>query len=150
MPISIGREPATPAGPLYTRDRALADGFIIDISDHAREAYFRCPMAVSDNLFYRYLSPHYDLLAQGESLSGRIKSVLARLITAIRANPKARRLTFTTTFVMLPDSNPIPAPIPVKITASLGSGDDGKPVITLSLPEENTTRFIIEPSLDYI
>jgi hypothetical protein len=66
--------------------------------------------------------------------------MLAHLITAIHANPTARQLTFTVPFVMLSDHNPIPTPISVQITARLDSADDGTPVITLSLPEDDTPQ----------
>lgn len=139
MPPPIGPGlPPDPATPAYTRTQALADGLLIDISDDAQGAYFRCPMAVSAPLFYNYCSPPYNLLAHGQSLSGRIRDMLAHLITAIHANPTARQLTFTVPFVMLPGNQPVPTP--VQITARLDSGDDGTPVITLSLPEDDTPQ----------
>jgi hypothetical protein len=142
MPTPIGPGlPTDPAAPSCTRAQALADGLLIDISDFAKEAYFRCPMAATGNLFYNYLSPHYDLLSWGQSLSARILDTLAVLKTAIRANPTARQLTFTASFVMLMEHTP--APIPVQITATLGHGDDGKPVITLSQAEDDIPQNLL-------
>jgi hypothetical protein len=117
-----------------TRAQALAAGTLIDISDFSKEAGFRCPMAVSNDLFYNYLSPHYDLLSQGQSLTSRIQATLTNLKTAIYAHPQAMTVTFTASFVMFSNSEPIP--ISIQITATLGHGDDGKPVITLFLPED--------------
>jgi hypothetical protein len=134
MPDATG--PGLPAAPVcfsHTRAQALADGLLIDISDFAKEAFFRCPMAVSDSLFYNYLSPDYSLLSQGQSLTSRIQATLAALKTAICENPKARQLNFTNSYVMPTDSKPVP----VEISATLHPGDDDKPVITLSLPEDN-------------
>ncbi|GHT84314.1 hypothetical protein FACS1894137_07200 [Spirochaetia bacterium] len=119
----------------HTRAQALADGTLSDISDFSKEAYFRCPMAVSDDLFYNYLSPPYNLLSQGQSLTSRIQDTLTELKTAIYAHPKALKVIFTASFLMLPDDEP--TPISIQITATLGRGDDGKPVITLSLLEDN-------------
>jgi hypothetical protein len=121
-----------------TRAQALADGILIDISDFAKEAYFCCPMAVSENLFYKYLSPPYNLLSQGQSLTRRIQETLNQLKTAIYDHPKARTLTFTASFVMLPKDRPIP--ISVQVKATLSPGDDGKPVITLSIPEDKDNQ----------
>jgi hypothetical protein len=138
-PIGPGLPPATP---VYssTRAQALADGVLIDISEFSKEAYFRCPMAVTGNLFYHYLSPHYRLLSCGQSLITRIRDTLTVLKTAIYAEPKARQLTFTASFVMFIEHTP--TPVPVQITATLGCDDDGKSVITLSLPEENVPQIL--------
>jgi hypothetical protein len=134
MADTIG--PGLPALPIVSnrsRAQALADGLLVDISGFAKEAFFRCPMAVSDSLFYNYLSPHYGLLSKGQSLTARIQATLAALKTAILANPKARQLTFSHSYVM-PDNS---KPIPVEIIATLHPGDDGKPAITLSPAKEN-------------
>jgi hypothetical protein len=36
---------------LYTRDRAIADGFLVDVSDMAREAGFKWPVAVTRSVW---------------------------------------------------------------------------------------------------
>lgn len=40
----------------YTRDEAVADGLIVDVSQIAQEFGIKAPVAVSDSLFKHYLS----------------------------------------------------------------------------------------------
>jgi hypothetical protein len=61
MSDAIGPAPSY----IHNRVQALADGVLIDISNFSKEANFRCPIAVSDSLFYNYLSPDYSLLSKG-------------------------------------------------------------------------------------
>ena len=117
----------------YTRAQALADGVLIDVSDLAREAGFKLPIAVSDTLYHGYLTPPLELAKQGQSLDGRLWDTLSVLRYAIKASPATDRITFTVLFTMALKTEPVP----VDLFAVCGPGDSGFPVITIMLPSDD-------------
>jgi hypothetical protein len=117
----------------YSRSQALADGVLIDISDIAREAGFRWPVAVSARLCHDVLNPGHSLAARGQSLEGRIWDMLNVLWLASKSSPDTSRLTFSPLFVMAPDG----PPIPITLITTVGPGDQGEPVLTIFLPEDD-------------
>jgi hypothetical protein len=117
----------------YFRSQALADGVLIDISDISREAGFRWPAAVSAHLYHEVLNPGHSLAAQSQSLEGRIWDMLNVLRLVIKSGPDTSRLTFSPLFVMVPDG----PPTPITIIATAGPGDQGEPVLTIFLPEDD-------------
>jgi hypothetical protein len=116
----------------YTRAQALADGVLIDVSDFAREAGFKLPVAVSDTLYHGYLTPPLELAKEGQSLNGRLWDTLSVLRYAIKSASATDRLSFTVLFAQVPDAEPEP----VDLLAVCGPGDSGEPVITIMLPSD--------------
>ncbi len=117
----------------YSRAQALADGVLIDVSELAREAGFKLPVAVSDTLYHGYLMPPLDLVKAGLSFEGRLWDTLSVLRYAIKASPATERLSFTVLFAQAPDT----APEPVNLLAVCGPGDSSEPVITIMLPSDD-------------
>ncbi len=117
----------------YSRASALADGVLIDVSDFAREAGFKLPVAVTDTLYHGYLTPPLELAKEGQSLNGRLWDTLSVLRFAIKASPVTDRLSFTVLFAQVPDAEPEP----VDLLAVCGPGDSGEPVITIMLPSDD-------------
>ncbi len=116
----------------YTRAQALEDGFLVELDATAKEAGFKWPVAVTRTV-YEVLKPSAALKAQGQSFAGRAWDMLAILrYESCRASDKAVIL-FAPLFVLEPGK----APRPVEFKAECGPGDDGEPVITISLPEED-------------
>ena len=123
---------------VYTRARAIEDGLLVDVSDTAREAGFRLPVAVTRTVWDRLVA-----LPQGyrglQDESGRLWDVLwmARHY-ALRASGSDR----VTMCVLvrdlrkdLRDSNRPPRrhyPI-----AAINGGDEGEPVVTVMFPEDD-------------
>lgn len=116
----------------YSRKDALDDGVLIDISELAREAGFKLPVAVSDNLYHGYLKPSPELAKEGQSLNGRLWDTLSVLRYTIKASPATDRLSFTVLFVQAPDAEPAP----VELLVVCGPGDSGEPVITIMVPSD--------------
>ena len=114
---------------VYTRAQALQDGVLVDVSDLAREAGFKWPVAVTDHLFHSYIVPALALVAEGQSITGRLWDVLMVLRHAIRSSKDDTYLRFSVLFQMSPGS----APIPVEIVSVAGPDDDGAPCLTLIL-----------------
>ena len=68
----------------YTREQAIADGVLVDVSETAKEAGFRLPVAVSRAAWYEYVavpkgsSPRTKRAVSG-IFSGSRESAIARL-----------------------------------------------------------------------
>ncbi len=117
----------------YTRAQALADGVLVDVSELAREAGFKLPMAVSDTLYHGYLTPPPELAKEGLSLTGRLWDALSVLRFVIKAAPSTDRISFSVLLQMAPDAEPEP----VDLLAVCGPDDSGFPVITVMLPSDD-------------
>lgn len=114
---------------IYTRTQALQDGVLVDVSDLAREAGFTWPVAVTDHLYHSYIVPALALVAEGQSITGRLWDVLMVLRHAIRSSKDDTYLRFTVLFQMSPGA----APVPVELVSVAGPDDDGSPCLTLML-----------------
>ena len=127
----------------YTRADALADGTLTDLSALAREAGIKFPLAVSSGVF-AVLAPWAQgvecdistptagqpLHGLGQSIDGRAWDLLTILLCEIRRGKGGERVDFAPLFLM-PRSGD--RPIPVKMYAVVGPGDDTAPVITVML-----------------
>lgn len=133
----------------YTRAQAIDDGELIDISELAKEAGFKFPVAVSKGV-YAVLAPwdtglegDHSKPQQGHPLSGLCQSVKGRawdlltiLMWEIKRGHGGERVDFSPLFLMghkwTQDK-----PMPVHMYALCGPGDNAEPVITVMLPGED-------------
>ena len=127
-----------PVVSVYTRAQAIEDGFLIDVSETAREAGFRIPVAVTRTVWSRLVA-----LPEGyrgfQDERGRLWDVLwmARHY-ALRASGSDR----VTMSVLVRDirkdlrdsHRPPRRHCPV---VAIGGGDDGAPVVTVMFPEDD-------------
>jgi len=118
---------------VYSRADALRDGVLRDITSLAKEAGFSVPTAVTEAVYHNYLDPSPELLAAGQSLTGRTWDVLQVLLFAIAVNPDRSCILFKVLFVLSPGS----PPVPIELKAIIGPGDDARPVLTILLPSED-------------
>jgi hypothetical protein len=118
---------------VYTRAQALADGVLVDLSDLAREAGFRVPLAVTETVYKDYLDPSQALADEGQSLQGRAWDMLQVLHFAAAVSPDRDTVFFKVLFALTPGC----PPEPVELKALCHPGDDGEPVLTIMLPEED-------------
>jgi len=117
----------------YSRAQAIADGVLVDVSELAQEVGYRWPVAFTDHLWHDYVVPPLDLVSEGQSISGRLWDVLNVLKYTIGLSKDVSRLNFSVLFAMEPGK----APIPVELVSVAGPGDDGRPTITVMLPEDD-------------
>lgn len=117
---------------VYTRADALRDGVLVDLSDLAREAGFRIPLVVTEAV-YAYLDPSPELIAEGQSLTGRAWDLLQVLRFAAAVYPDRSEIHFKVLFILSPGCPPEPVPL----KALCHPGDDGEPVLTVLLPSED-------------
>jgi hypothetical protein len=117
----------------YTRQQALADGVLVDATSLAREAGFVFPVALTETLYHSYIVPALDLVAEGQSIQGRLWDLLYVLRFAIAKARNADTVLFTVLFLMSPGATPVP----IDLKAICGPGDDGEQVLTIMLPNED-------------
>lgn len=113
----------------YSRKEALEDGVLRDVSDRAREAGFRVPVAVTAALWEDITN-----IPSGRSfqdVEGRLWDVLWMGLRAIQ-NSKERGSTLRYSLVM-----PVGARTAYTVKLVCGPGDNAEPVITLMRPEED-------------
>lgn len=114
----------------YSREEALEDGYLVDISSLAREAGFRFPVAVTTGIWA--LLDQKDL-GGGQSVKGRTWDMLAILMWEIRKGQRGDTTHFAPLFITKADEQPHG----VKMYAKCGPGDTPEPVITIMLPDED-------------
>jgi hypothetical protein len=117
----------------YTRAQALEDGILVDATALAKEAGFKWPVAVTTRLWHGYIVPALELASDGQSANGRLWDLLTVLHYTILNSKDDTFLRFSVLFLMSPGSSPIP----VELISVAGPGDDGEPVITVMLPDED-------------
>lgn len=116
----------------YTRAQALEDGVLVDVTDTARELGIKIPVALTHAVWHRYieLTPAAERACNDER--GRLWDVLWMFRWAAVGSPDASEIVFSLHVVT--DS---PTPSLVQLKAICGPGDEGEPVITIMLPEED-------------
>lgn len=117
----------------YTRAQALADGVLVDVPDLAREAGFVFPVALTERLYHGYIVPTIALVAEGQSIAGRLWDLLTVLRWTIQTSKDDSNLPFSVLFIMSSGS----PPVAVHLVAVCGPGDNGEPVVTVMLPDED-------------
>lgn len=124
-------ENRTPIIYSYTRSQAIEDGVLIDVTPQAMESGFKVPVAVGDHLYHRYIVPPDGLDGYGQSIKGRLHDVLY-LAQAAAIKNDGWRVVFDCMFLM----GEGPRFETVKIVAVICGDDQGKPAITICLPED--------------
>ncbi len=123
----------------YSRAEAIADGVLIDVTETAREAGILFPVAVTRSAWEEYVEPSsHDKKRWGQDIQGRLWDTIWMLRTAIRGRNQTEncrsepsKLYFEVYYRLHGFLRRIP------LKALCGPGDDGSPVITIMLPEED-------------
>jgi hypothetical protein len=115
----------------YTRAQAIKDGVLVDVSDMARQAGFRWPVAVTQAVWATIEAVPPKL--QGcQDIQGRLWDVLYMGHLAARRGGQEIR------YKLIMDRNENGRRLRYLVLKALcGPGDDGEPVITIMLPEED-------------
>jgi hypothetical protein len=117
----------------YTRAQAIADGELVDVSELARQAGFRIPVALTRAVWERYVKVPAGVTCQDET--GRLWDILWMLSYAIRGRRgRDDELTFV---LRVRNDNREGTPPLVELKAVCAPSDDGSPCITIMLPEED-------------
>lgn len=116
----------------YTRKQAIEDGVLVDITEIAKQYGFVIPVAITATLFDRYVRPTPELEEYGQSLEARLADVLTVLYFTAKNGKNTSRVTFKVDFLMEPEKLET-----VEIIGDIGPGDEGEPVLTIMLPEDD-------------
>lgn len=127
----------------YTRAQAIEDGVLVDVTATAHEAGIRFPVALTRTAWERCVTVPKGVRCQDEA--GRLWDVLYCLHHAIRADIHRSYVTGdhrpgnTIRFGVhvRNDNRSRRFPPLVQLKSVCGPGDNGEPVITIMLPEED-------------
>ncbi len=120
----------------YSRKQAIKDGVLIDITDTAKEIGFISSVAVTSTVWHENIVPAKELEYFGQSVKGRAWDVISRLYFQIQCSEATDVIYFKTVF-MMPEEQHIYKHETVELKAVVSAGDNGEPVLTIMLPEED-------------
>jgi hypothetical protein len=117
----------------YTRAQAIEDGVLVDVSETAREAGIKFPVALTRAVWANYVEVPEGVVAQDEN--GRLWDILWMLRCQIRRS-QGDTLHFQL-YVRNHNRERLPLQDLVTLKAVCGPGDSGEPVVTIMLPDED-------------
>lgn len=117
----------------YTRKQAIEDGVLVDVSEMAKEAGFKVPVAVTAKVWHDYITPPSGTEDYGQSIDGRLWDTLMMLNFAIRKNLNTSEIYYKLHFQMEPEKKTEL----VELKVLCHPGDEMEPVITIMLPNED-------------
>lgn len=124
--------------PLTPALQALTDGFLVDVSESARVLGFKIPVAVTRTVWSRYIKwSDKDTDKQTvQDEAGRLWDVLWMLFVGIKRSPATSdRLIYR--LDVIPRDGKSRRAKTIKLKALIGGGDNGEPVFTIMLPDED-------------
>jgi len=116
----------------YTRTDALADGVLVDVTETAREAGFRIPVALTQSVWADINDLSGRHVSAGQSPEGRLWDLLFMAAHAARRPENRDRSEFVYSLVM-----PVGAGNNCRAKCHVGPGDEGEPVVTILRPDED-------------
>ena len=116
----------------YSRKQAIEDGVLIDVSERAKEAGFRIPVAVTSGAWGEIVVPDLHDREAGQSEQGRLWDVLNVLRWTIRQSHDGEDTIHFEVLVWRAGRT-----TREKLKAVCGPGDNAEPVITVMLPHED-------------
>lgn len=128
----------------YTRQQALSDGVLVDVTATAHEAGFRCPVALTATVWG--LIEAVPPAVSWQDRDGRLWDVLWMAFLAARRSRGASYLTFEVILATLENTPPadqfdedtweLDGQL-MTLKAVAGPGDHGEMVVTIMLPGED-------------
>jgi hypothetical protein len=122
----------------YSRAQAIADGVLVDVTDTAREAGFKIPVAITRAAWADCVEWTAEIEARKETTqdeSGRLWDVVWMAFVACRAPGEGQRRVFE--LYRVPREGRGNRPRRVSLAVCIGPGDDHSPAITIMQPNED-------------
>jgi len=113
----------------YTREQAIADGVLVDVSKTAREAGFLWPFAMTAEVWN--LIERIPKKYSHEDIAGRLWDVLMVARASIRSAQRQQDVILFDVILHQDHHEK------VRLKLHSGPGDRGEPVLTLMLPEQD-------------
>ena len=114
----------------YTRQQAIADGVLVDVSETAREVGIRYPTCVTSAVWDGYVEVPKGVV--GQDLEGRLWDIVWMCRCGMVKCKDSGELLFKLYVANKPGAAEL-----VTLKAVCGPGDHGEPVITIMLPDED-------------
>lgn len=118
----------------YTRAQALEDGILVDVSELAREAGFRLPVALTRAVWGDCVAFTGNQRTRQDFETGRLYDVLWLASLAARSG-QGRRVTFQV--YRVPNDGRSKRAKVVLLDMHIGPGDSAEPVITIMMLGED-------------
>lgn len=122
----------------YTRSAAIADGFLVDVTETAKEAGFKCPVALTREVWEAFVawSDEDSKKQTYQDESGRLWDVLFMAYVNIkRVKEPCTELPYT--IFCVPKDGKTRKSVVSHLKLHVGPGDDGELVITVMLPNQD-------------
>ena len=116
----------------YTRHQAIEDGVLVDLTEWAQEIGIKFPVACTAAVWSSHIVPPDKTRQFGQSERGRAHDLLWMLLNKIRRTSSTDSVFFEVIFLMSAKRY-----VTVTFKALCGPGDDGEPVITIMMREED-------------
>jgi hypothetical protein len=116
----------------YSRADAIRDGVLIDVSETTQEAGIRWPVALTAAVWAKCVAVPLGVACLDEA--GRLWDLVWMLRLAVGRSAGGPEVRFG---VHVRNVNRDRTPPLVRLEAVCGPGDDGEPVVTVMLPEED-------------
>jgi hypothetical protein len=118
----------------YNRAEAIEDGFLVDVTETAREAGFRVPVAMTRGAWAEAVA--WDAANRApQDEEGRLWDVLWMAWLAARGRRNDDTLHYE--IVRVPNAPTATVPRRLALVLHIGPGDEGEPVVTVMLPGED-------------
>ena len=117
----------------YSRAQAIGDGVLVDVSATAKEAGIKFPVALTSTVWGQYVEVPEGVSCQDET--GRLWDILW-MFRCAAAKFDGSTLLFKL-YVRNHNRERLNSRDLVTLKAVCGPGDDGEPVVTIMLPDED-------------
>lgn len=112
----------------YSREQAIEDGVLVDVTPIAQEAGFKVPVALTDSVWAR-IEPSERDAQLGQSMEGRLWDVL--MVLRARANTAADTVMFDVIVTEGGEQHTL------HLKSVIGPGDNAEPVVTIMFEHED-------------
>ena len=116
----------------YSRQQAIADGVLVDVSIMAREAGITHPTAVTCRVWDELVVPDEDSRQEGQSEPGRMWDILWMLRMTIQTGESGSEVKFPVIFTAADNRRTT-----VTLKSICGPDDDLAPCITILFEDED-------------
>jgi hypothetical protein len=118
---------------VYSRADALADGVLVDVSELAREAGFKFPVALTSAVYNDCVAWDNAKEKAYQDESGRLWDIFTMALYTIRNGANTDAISFSV--LRIPRGCKRPQKVDLRMV--IGPGDTPEPVITVMFPHED-------------